>query len=44
LAADTDTWARHYFYWNESGFPKLLEPIKQNLKNHKNTNNLHLDI
>jgi hypothetical protein len=31
LAADTDTWACHYFL-NEICFPKLLEPIKQHLK------------
>jgi hypothetical protein len=25
-------------------FPKILEPIKQHIKNHKNTNNSYLDI
>jgi hypothetical protein len=22
LATDADTWARHYFFWNETCFPK----------------------
>jgi hypothetical protein len=43
LAADADAWARHNFF-NETCFPKLLEPIKQHLKNHRNTNNSYLDI
>jgi hypothetical protein len=33
-----------HFFWNETCFLELLDPIKQHLKNHKNTNNLHLDI
>jgi hypothetical protein len=32
------------FFWNETCFPDLLEPIKEHLKNHKNTNNSYLDI
>jgi hypothetical protein len=32
LAADVDTWACHNFFWNETCFPDLLEPIKQHLK------------
>jgi hypothetical protein len=44
LAADADAWACHNLFWNKTCFPDLLEPIKQHLKNHKNTNNLHLDI
>jgi hypothetical protein len=44
LAADADAWARHYFLSNEKCFPKMLEPIKQHLKNHKNTENSYLDI
>jgi hypothetical protein len=32
LAADADAWVRHYFYWNETCFPKILEPRKQDLK------------
>jgi hypothetical protein len=44
LAAEADTWAYHNFCWNETCFPDLLEPIKQHLKNHKNTNNLYLVI
>jgi hypothetical protein len=44
LADDADAWARHYFYWNETCFPKLLEPIKQHLKNHKNMKNSYLVI
>jgi hypothetical protein len=28
LAADVDAWACHYFLWNETCFPKILEPIK----------------
>jgi hypothetical protein len=32
LAADTDVWACHNFFWNETCFPDLLEPIKQHLK------------
>jgi hypothetical protein len=39
LAADADAWASHYFLLNETCFPKILEPIKQHLKNHKNTSN-----
>jgi hypothetical protein len=31
-------------FLNETCFPDLLEPIKQHLKNHKNTNNSYLDI
>jgi hypothetical protein len=44
LAADADAWACHSFFWNETCFPDLLEPIKQHLKNHKNMNNSYLDI
>jgi hypothetical protein len=44
LAADADAWARHNFLWNETCFPDLLDPIKQHLKNHKNTNNSYSDI
>jgi hypothetical protein len=44
LATDADAWASHYFLLNETFFPKILEPIKQQLKNHKNTNNSYLDI
>jgi hypothetical protein len=44
LAADVDVWACHNFFWNKTCFPDLLEPIKQHLKNHKNTNNSYLDI
>jgi hypothetical protein len=44
LAGDADAWACHNFFWNETCFPDLLEPIKQHLKNHKNTNNSYLDI
>jgi hypothetical protein len=29
---------------NETCFPKILEPIKQYPRNHKNTNNSYLDI
>jgi hypothetical protein len=29
---------------NESCFPKILEAMKQHLKNHKNMNNSYLDI
>jgi hypothetical protein len=43
LVADADAWPYHNFL-NETCFPDLLEPIKQHLKNHKNTNNLYLDI
>jgi hypothetical protein len=32
LAADADAWAGHNFFWNETFFPELLEPIKQHLK------------
>jgi hypothetical protein len=32
------------FFLNETCFPKILEPIKQHLKNLKNTNNSYLDI
>jgi hypothetical protein len=32
------------FFSNETCFPKILETIKQHLKNHKNTNNSYLDI
>jgi hypothetical protein len=39
LAVDADTWANHYFLSN-----KILEPIKQHLKNHKNMNKSYLDI
>jgi hypothetical protein len=35
LPADADAWACHNFFWNETCFPELLEPIKQHLKNHK---------
>jgi hypothetical protein len=42
-AADANAWARHFFL-NETFFPKILEPIKHHLKNHKNTNNSYLDI
>jgi hypothetical protein len=28
----------------ETCFPKILDPIKQNLKNHKNMNHSYLDI
>jgi hypothetical protein len=38
LAGDADAWAYHNFL-NETCFPELLEPIKQHLKNYKNTNN-----
>jgi hypothetical protein len=31
LAVDADAWAS-LFFWNETFFPKLLEPIKQHLK------------
>jgi hypothetical protein len=31
-------------FLNETRFPELLEPIKQHLKNYKNTNNSYLDI
>jgi hypothetical protein len=44
LATNADAWASHYFLSNETCFPKILEPIKQHLKNHKNTNNSYLDI
>jgi hypothetical protein len=44
LAADADAWARHYFLSNETCFSKILEPIKQHLKNHKNMNNSYLYI
>jgi hypothetical protein len=44
LAADADVWASHYFLSNEMCFPKILELIKQHLKNHKNTNNSYMDI
>jgi hypothetical protein len=44
LAADADAWASHYFLSDETCFPKLLEPKKQHLKNHKNTNNSYLDL
>jgi hypothetical protein len=44
LATDADAWASHYFLSNETCFPKILEPIKQHLKNHKNMNNSYLDI
>jgi hypothetical protein len=44
LAADADAWASHYFLSNETCFPKILEPIKQDLKIHKTTNNSYLDI
>jgi hypothetical protein len=44
LAADAGVWASHYFLSNETCFPKILESIKQHLKNHKNTNILYLDI
>jgi hypothetical protein len=44
LAADADMWAYHNCFWNETCFPDLLDPIKQHLKNHKNTNNSYLDI
>jgi hypothetical protein len=44
LAADVDAWACHNCFWNETGFPELLEPIKQHLKNHKNMNNSYLYI
>jgi hypothetical protein len=44
LAVDADTWASHYFLSNETCFPKILEPIKWYLKNHKNMNNSYLDI
>jgi hypothetical protein len=44
LAAEADAWASHYILSNETCFPKILEPIKQHLKNHKNTNHSHLDI
>jgi hypothetical protein len=44
LAADADAWACHNFFLNATCFPDLLEPIKQHLKNHKNTNNSYLDI
>jgi hypothetical protein len=44
LAADADAWASHYFLSNKMCFPKILEPIKQHLKNHKTTNNSYLDI
>jgi hypothetical protein len=43
LAADADAWACHNFFGNENCFPELLEPIKQHIKNHKNTNS-YLDI
>jgi hypothetical protein len=43
LAADADARACHNF-WNETCFPDLLEPIKQHLKNHKDTDNSYLDI
>jgi hypothetical protein len=44
LATDADAWSYHNFFWNETCFPDLLEPIKQHLKNHKNMNNSYLDI
>jgi hypothetical protein len=44
LDADADTWVSHYFLSNETCFPKILEPIKQHLDNHKNMNNSYLDI
>jgi hypothetical protein len=44
LAADIDAWDCHNFFGNETCFLDLLEPIKQHLKNHKNMNNLYLDI
>jgi hypothetical protein len=37
LAIDADVWASHYFLSNETHFPKISEPIKHHLKNHKNT-------
>jgi hypothetical protein len=42
LVADADAWASHYFISNGTCFPKILESIKQQLKNHKNTNNSYL--
>jgi hypothetical protein len=44
LAVAADTWANNYFLLNETCFPKILEPMKQHLKNHKNTKNSYLDI
>jgi hypothetical protein len=44
LAVHANVWASHYFLSNEKRVPKILEPIKQHLKNHKNTNNSYLDI
>jgi hypothetical protein len=32
LATDADAWACHNFFWNETYFPDLLEPIKQHIK------------
>jgi hypothetical protein len=32
LAADADAWACHNFFWNETCFSDLLEPIKQHQK------------
>jgi hypothetical protein len=32
LATNADAWACHNFFWNETCFPDLLEPIKQHLK------------
>jgi hypothetical protein len=44
LAADADAWANHNFLSTETCFPKILEPIKRHLKNHKNMNNSYLEI
>jgi hypothetical protein len=44
FVAYADAWASHNFFWNETCFPELLDPIKQHLKNHKNMNNSYLDI
>jgi hypothetical protein len=44
LAANANVWANHYFLSNETCFPKILEPIRQHLENHKNTNNSYFDI
>jgi hypothetical protein len=35
----TLTRGQQLFFSNETCFPKILEPIKQYLKNHKNTKN-----
>jgi hypothetical protein len=35
---------RTTIFSKETYFPRILEPVKQHLKNHKNMNNSYLDI